>query len=525
MSAPRASGILLHLTSLPAPRDDEHGRSGDPGSGELGDGARQFIDWLAAAGQTLWQVLPCNPVGPGDSPYSSPATHAGNPNLIAPAELARVGLLDNAMLAHALTRHGAHAHAVDFAASSRLRLRLLHIAAQRFFTLAKQFAALHEEFRGWCESECSWLENYALFMALRASQGEHLSWAQWPRDLAAREPSSLRAAREQLAPELDFWRFVQWTFARQWRAIHAYAHRRGIRIVGDLPIYVAHDSVDVWADRYLFELDAHGQALVVAGVPPDYFSASGQRWGNPLYRWARHRDDGYGWWQARLRTALDHADVVRIDHFRALESYWEIDAAASTAVVGRWQPGPGREFFCALEQGLGVAHGHLPLIAEDLGTLTPAVHDLRKAAGLPGMRVLQFGFTADAQDLNLPHHLPEDCAVYTGTHDNSTTRGWFAQASQRERDFARTYLKCDGTEIGWDLIHAASASCARLAIYPLQDVLGLDADARLNTPGVATGQWRWRYQWHQLEAWQARRLRQISAVHGRNGLRLDEAWC
>ena len=291
-----------------------------------------------------------------------------------------------------------------------------------------------------------------------------------------------------LSAAIDFWRFVQWSFAHQWQAIHA-----------------------------------HGRSAVVAGVPPDYFSAEGQLWGNPLYRWARHREDGYGWWQARLRSALRHADIVRIDHFRALESYWEVDAQASTAIDGRWQPGPGREFFSALEQGLGVAHGQLPLIAEDLGTLTPAVHDLRTAAGLPGMRVLQFGFAADGRDLNLPHNLAEDCVVYTGTHDNDTTRGWFAQASGRERSFARTYLKSDGVEIGWDLIHAASVSSARHAIYPWQDVLALGSEARMNRPGVALDQWRWRFQWRQIEHWQGRRLRQISAVHGRNGLAVDEA--
>ena len=524
MSAPRASGILLHPTCLPAPRDDDHNALGrDAGSGDFGDSARQFIDWLADAGQSLWQVLPFNPVGPGYSPYTSPSAHAGNPNLISPAELARAGLLDGDMLSHELARHGARAGAVDFKASTRLRLRLLHIAAQRFLTLPKQFAALHDAFRIWCEGERSWLDDYALFMALRESQGEQLSWAQWPRDLAGRDIASLRAARESLSPAIDFWRFVQWNFARQWQAIRAHAHGRGIRIVGDLPIYVAFDSVDVWAHRALFELDALGRPAVVAGVPPDYFSAEGQLWGNPLYRWAHHREDSYGWWQARLRSALRHADIVRIDHFRALESYWEVDAQASTAIDGRWQPGPGREFFRALEQGLGVAQGQLPLIAEDLGTLTPAVHDLRRAAGLPGMRVLQFGFAADARDLNLPHNLPEDCVVYTGTHDNDTTRGWFAQAAPRERNFARTYLKSDGAEIGWDLLHAASVSSARHAIYPLQDVLGLGSEARMNTPGMAADQWRWRFEWRQIEQWHGRRLRQISAVHGRNGLVVDEA--
>ena len=522
MSAQRASGILLHPTSLPA-CIDATGRVCDAGSGDFGAAARQFIDWLARAGQSLWQVLPFNPVGPGYSPYTSPSAHAGNPMLIAPDELAALGLLDGGMLNHEFAQLAALATAVDFEASGRLRLRLLHLAAGAFFAQAPRFAPLHDEFRAWCTSERSWLNDYALFMALRSRYGEHRSWAEWPAELAARDADALRAARSGLSAECDFWCFVQWSFARQWQALRAYAQARGIRIIGDLPIYVAWDSVEVWSARELFELDAHGRPRKVAGVPPDYFSVEGQLWGNPLYRWPRHAEHGFAWWQARLRSALRHADLVRIDHFRALESYWEVDAEAATAVDGRWQAGPGQAFFAALAQGLGVAPGALPLIAEDLGTITPAVHALRTAAQLPGMRVLQFGFAADAADLNLPHNLPEDCVVYTGTHDNDTSLGWFAQASSRERDLARTYLKCAGDEIGWDLIHAASMSSARYAVYPLQDVLSLGSEARMNTPGVASAQWRWRFEWPQLQEWQARRLRQISAVHGRNGLNIDQA--
>ncbi|MCC6709058.1 MAG: 4-alpha-glucanotransferase [Gammaproteobacteria bacterium] len=522
MNQPRASGIVLHPTSLPAPIDDS-GQARDAGSGDFGAAARRFIDWMASAGQSLWQVLPFNPVGPGFSPYTSSSAHAGNPLLVSPDELAAVGLLDGAMLANEYARlQSAPAH-IDVDASQRLRMRLLHLAAGAFFSEASRFAALHAEYRDWCAEQQSWLADYSLFMALRGRYGEHCPWPQWPAELAAREGAALRAARASLSAECDFWCFVQWSFARQWQALRAYAAARGLRVVGDLPIYVAFDSVDVWAARDLFDLDAAGQPRVVAGVPPDYFSAEGQLWGNPLYHWPRHAEQGYAWWQARLRSALRHADIVRIDHFRALESYWEVSAAARTAVDGRWQAGPGQAFFTALEQGLATAPGALPLIAEDLGTITPAVHALRRAAGLPGMRVLQFGFAADAHDLNLPHNLPEDCVVYTGTHDNDTSLGWFARASAHERNFVRTYLKSDGHEIGWDLIHAASMSAARYAIYPLQDVLGLGSEARMNTPGLADGQWRWRFQWHQLQDWQARRLRQISAVHGRNGLDVEQA--
>jgi 4-alpha-glucanotransferase len=522
MSAVRASGILLHPTSLPAPLDAD-GQARDAGSGDFGAAARRFIDWLASAGQSLWQVLPFNPVGPGFSPYTSSAAHAGNPLLIAPDELAALGLLDEAMLANEYARLQCAPDRIEVESCQRLRLRLLHLAAGAFFAEAARFASLHEEFRAWCAAERAWLDDYSLFMALRGRYGEHCPWTQWPAALAAREPAALRAARAGLAAECDFWGFVQWSFARQWQALRDYGAARGIRIVGDLPIYVSFDSVEVWAAPDLFDLDRAGLPRVVAGVPPDYFSAEGQRWGNPLYRWRRHAEQGYAWWQARMRAALRHADIVRIDHFRALESYWEVDAAARTAIEGRWQPGPGLEFFTALESGLGLARGALPVIAEDLGTITPAVHALRHAAGLPGMRVLQFGFAADARDLNLPHNLPEDCAVYTGTHDNDTSLGWFAGAGGHERDFARTYLKTDAHEIGWDLIHAASMSSARYAIYPLQDVLGLGSEARMNTPGVADGQWRWRFEWRQLQDWQARRLRQISAVHGRNGLDIGQA--
>ena len=521
MKAARASGVLLHPTSLPAPRGGDRSAQ-DVGSGDFGDSARQFIDWLAAAGQSLWQVLPFNPVGPGHSPYSSPSAHAGNPCLISPAELARLGLLDSAVLAQEVRAHEVASGRIDFNASGRLRTRLLRLAAQRFISSRSEFETLHDEYRAWCAEQRAWLVDYALFMALRMTHGEHCAWTDWPRELRQRAPTALAEATLTLAEEIEFWRFVQWSFARQWHAIRDYAHARGVRIVGDMPLYVAWDSVDVWAHPELFELDGNLRPAMVAGVPPDYFSAQGQLWGNPLYRWSRHADTGYAWWLARLRSALRQADIVRIDHFRALESYWQVDAQASTAIDGRWMPGPGGHFFAALAGGLGAAPGGLPLIAEDLGTITPAVHALRVAAGLPGMRVLQFGFAADAQDLNLPHNLPEDCAVYTGTHDNDTTLGWYAQASPGERDFVRTYLKSDGREIGWDLIHAASASSARLAIYPLQDVLALGSEARMNVPGVAERQWGWRFAWSQLHEWQTRRLRRISAVHGRNALDLGQ---
>ncbi len=521
MNGRRASGVLLHPTSLPAAAPGE-AHVVDAGSGDLGRAAFAFIDWLAAAGQSLWQVLPLNPPGPGNSPYTSVSAWAGNPALISPTVLAEDGLLnlDESPGNGDASAHTGSVSRIDFGTSTALRMQLLRNAAVRFFATAAGRRADIAAFDAWCTNEQSWLADYALFMALRESCGTDLCWAQWPTDVAAREPGVLRAARVQLADTVRFWSFVQWQFARQWQAVREHCRQRGVRIIGDMPIYVAWDSVDVWANSELFDLGRDYRPRVVAGVPPDYFSADGQLWGNPLYRWSRHAEQGYVWWQTRVIAALANADLVRIDHFRAFESYWEVAADAETAIDGQWQAGPGQALFTALAVAVGEP---LPLIAEDLGTITPAVMALRQSAGLPGMRVLQFAFGGDADDLNLPHNVPEACAVYTGTHDNDTSLGWFATASARERDFARIYLKSDGHEIGWDLIHAASTSVARYAVYPMQDVLGVGSEARMNVPGLAGGQWGWRFDWAQVAPWQARRLREISAVHGRNDLSIDQS--
>ncbi len=497
----RSSGVLLHPTSLPPAAGDG---AFDGGNGDFGEAAYRFVDWLRAAGQTLWQVLPLNPAGPGNSPYTSVSAFAGCPRLISPAPMLEAGWLNRADLA------------ISGAATPADRLILLRIAEAAFFRDEHPADA----FGDWCGKQADWLEDYALFMALR-TRHHGTEWDQWPTPLAGREPSALASARAELHEELRFWRFVQWNFDSQWVALRAYARERGVRIIGDMPIYVARNSADVWANPGLFELDERLQAVAVAGVPPDYFSASGQLWGNPLYRWERHAANDYAWWSARLRRALAQADLVRIDHFRAFAAYWAVPADAPNAITGRWRPGPGRALFDALERAFEVSPGGLPLIAEDLGAITPDVIALRDAAGLPGMRVLQFAFGGGADNLYLPHNLIEACAVYTGTHDNDTSIGWFAGASPHERAFARTYLKSEGSEIGWDLIHAASASVARLAIYPLQDVLALGGDARMNLPGQAHGQWGWRSAWAQFKPWHAERLRRISAAHGRNGLALD----
>jgi len=566
----RASGILLHPTSLPDAATPDASASGStglslfsPGSGDFGASAYHFVDWLSAAGQQLWQILPLGPVGPGHSPYMSPSAFALNPLLIDPHELVGHGWLDEAaaeqaagaaMAATAATAppdpedggdpdaraapaagrvEAAAQHEpavrIDHGVTTRFRMACLAAAARRFFA----GDAPRDDYNLFCAREAAWLDDYALFMAI-GERHPGMAWPDWPAALAAREHEALAQARKCFDEDIHFWRFVQWTACRQWASLKRYANERQVRIIGDLPIFVALHSADVWAHPTLFDLDHDLRPRVVAGVPPDYFSATGQLWGNPLYRWDRHADEGYGWWIRRVKAALAAADVVRIDHFRGFAAYWEVAAGAPDAIDGRWVPGPGAAFFDAIKAALDAAPvaeaghadrpvsdpmpGPLPIIAEDLGVVTPDVTELREGVGLPGMRVLQFAFGDDARNPYLPHNFTRDTVAYSGTHDNDTSRGWFAAAPAAERARAQVYLKTDGREINWDLIHAASQSVATLAIYPLQDVLGLDSDARMNRPGDAEGCWGWRFQWSQVQSWHAQRLRQVSAAHGRNGL-------
>ncbi|MGE0314706.1 MAG: 4-alpha-glucanotransferase [Lautropia sp.] len=510
----RASGILLHPTSLP----------GALGCGDFGDDAYRFVDWLAQAGQRLWQVLPLTPPGPGWSPYMSASTHAGNPALVSTERLEREGLLDAGDSLRAWEAGGADAGCgagarIDVGRVCAVRDGLLAKAASRFFDApagcdaagADPLADARRDFVRWCEAEAGWLDDYALFQALDARHATP-TWQQWPTPLARRDPGALRAAAAELSHACRLHRFVQWCFDVQWRALRRYAADRQVRIVGDLPIYCALHSADVWANPRLFELDDALMPVAVAGVPPDYFSATGQLWGNPLYDWPAHAADGFGWWIGRMRSALRHADIVRIDHFRAFAGYWAVPAGATTAIDGHWRVGPGRGPFDAMRD----AFGTLPVIAEDLGTITPDVLALRDALGLPGMAVLQFAFGDTAANPYLPHNLTPRCAVYTGTHDNDTTRGWFASATAAERERVQQYLECDGSQIHWDLIRAASSSVADLAIYPLQDVLGLDSDARMNVPSLPGAQWRWRFAWSQVQDWQAPRLARLTRAHGRS---------
>jgi 4-alpha-glucanotransferase len=498
MRFPRASGILLHPTSLPGPH----------GAGDLGPSARHFVDWLVAAQQRLWQILPLGNIGAGHSPYMSTSAFAGNGLLVDLADLQARGWLDAADL---VPPAAFAAPRIDHAAMIPWRVDRLRRAAQRYARSAG--AAERADHAGFCAAHASWLDDYALFMALAEAHPGRV-WSDWEAPLAQRDPAALEAARARHAEAMDFHRFVQWRFFDQWASLRRYANERGVQIVGDAPIYVAWHSAEVWARPELFDLDKSRMPSHVAGVPPDYFSATGQRWGNPLYRWSAHADEQYAWWIERVRRTFELVDVLRIDHFRGFAHYWEIPASEPTAVHGRWRVGPGAALFKAIAAALGP----LPIIAEDLGLITPDVTALRKRFALPGMRVLHFAFAeGTSRNLYLPHHHEPDSVVYTGTHDNDTTLGWWAQAGEAERQHVRDYLGTDGREIHWDLIRAALASVADTAIVPLQDVLGLSGEHRMNRPGEGEGHWAWRFDWSQVQPEHAQRLAAMVRLYGRDG--------
>ncbi|HPL77508.1 MAG TPA: 4-alpha-glucanotransferase [Burkholderiaceae bacterium] len=488
----RTSGVLLHLTSLP----------GRHGSGDMGIAALHFLDWLALAGQSLWQILPLTPPGAGHSPYQSPSAFAGSPWLVDLDDLVACGWLAPLPDAGFDTRH------CDFARVIPYRLRALRAAWQGFSEHAgePEKAALAD----FTHHHAEWLDDYALFMVLQARHGP--DWTEWPQAMARRDPGALLSVQDEAAVELGFWHFVQWRFHVQWQRLREEAHGRGIHIVGDVPIFVAHQSADVWAHADQFLLDAQGLPDVVAGVPPDYFSATGQRWGNPLYRWDRMALDGYRWWKLRMAHLLTLVDVARLDHFRGFEANWEIPANEPTAQGGHWCPGPGRAFFQSIREELGT----LPIIAEDLGIITDDVTRLRRACGFPGMRVMQFAFGDNARNPYLPHNFGRCTVAYTGTHDNNTTVGWWANASENERQAARQYLgPVTDSEIHWAMIQSLSQSVANTLVVPFQDVLGLDGQHRMNTPGQPEGCWSWRFAWADVGDEPARRLSSMVRAHGR----------
>jgi 4-alpha-glucanotransferase len=503
----RASGVLLHPTSLP----------GRYGSGDLGASARRFADFLSDAGQRWWQMLPVAPPGYGNSPYSAESAFAGSPLLIDLDDLAARGWLDARELNRPST--GLPSQRVDYAAAHRFRGHQLTRAFQAF---QQQRSPEQEALRLFRERTQDWIEDYALFRALKRRHGV-VAWTDWSPEVRDRDPGALGRARRELAGDIDQAIFEQWVFDAQWTRFREYCRGRGVRLIGDLPIFVAHDSADVWQRRDLFRLDEAGQPIVVAGVPPDYFSETGQRWGNPL--WRRLRRTGYAWWVERLRTSVTRFDVVRLDHFIGFQRYWEIPASEPTAVRGRWMKGPRADFFRVVKRELGV----LPLIAEDLGAVTPAVKALRDRFHLPGIRVLQFAFGDDpsAPDF-LPHNYPRRAVVYTGTHDNDTIVGWFhepggerntrtPEQTARERESAMRYLGSSGHDIHWDMIRMALLSVADLAIFPLQDVLGLGTEARMNMPGTNGGNWEWRFEEGVLRPELATKLRRLTETYGRIG--------
>ena len=491
----RSAGVLLHTTSLPGPH----------GIGDFGPAAFQFVDWLVGAGQSVWQLLPTAPIGPANSPYQSVSAFAGSPLMVALEPLVAKGWL----AAPVLPEGGFDAYKVDYCKVVPWRIEQLRAAAKGFF--AKGEAAERDAFAAWCAAQAAWLDDYALFMAL-VTANEERAWWTWAEGLRRRDPAALGAARTQHADEIAFWQFVQWQFDAQLATVKKYANDRGVSLMGDLPIFVAHHSADVWARPDLYTLDEESQPTVVAGCPPDAMALDGQRWGNPLYHWDRMAAEDFAWWTARVRRALEQADVFRIDHFRGFAGYYEIPASCPTAREGTWRTGPGKPLFDAIARALGP----LPIVAEDLGFITPDVHALRDGCGFPGMRILQFGFGDDATNEFLPHNYVANTIAYTGTHDNDTARGWWDNASPHERAYVGSYLASGGDDIHWAMIRACCNSVANVAVFQLQDVLGLGSAHRMNTPGTVGDQnWSWRFDWRMLGTEPGRVLGLISAASGR----------
>jgi len=497
----------LHVTSLPSRY----------GIGDLGQSAYEFADFLAASGQTLWQVLPLTPTGYGDSPYQGFSAFAGNPLFIDLEALRAGGLLTTADLAGASALPEDY---VDFGSVIKFKLAALRRAAENFFAQAPPDE--RHAFEAFCRENANWLDDYALFMACKeVHQGA--VWTSWDPAIRQRQPAAMKEWARKLSRESEIFKYWQSEFFRQWRKLKTYCNERGIRMMGDIPIYVAHDSADVWAHPELFQLGEQGNPTVVAGVPPDYFSATGQLWGNPIYRWDVLAQSGYGWWIDRFRASLRQVDITRLDHFRGFEAYWEVRGGASTAVDGRWVAGPGAKFFDAIQTEVG----ELPVVAENLGVMTPEVEALRKKFGFPGMSLLQFAFGNDPQAPSFrPHNYSRDLVAYTGGHDNDTTVGWWTSSGtsdstrtdadvRQEREFAKTYLGFAGEAVHWVFIRAILASVADVAVIPLQDLLGLGSEARMNLPGTLKGNWKWRYQRGALTQEVCDRLHQLTRIYDR----------
>ena len=493
MILPRKSGVLLHPTSLPGP----------DGIGDLGPECYNWIDFLHSSGCSLWQILPLGPTGFGDSPYQCFSAFAGNPYLISPALLLDQNLLDRNDL---LDRPEFPEDHVDFGPVIEWKITVLDRAFKKFKkSRSSKLTSAYAEF---CQLQSKWLDDFALFMAIKEVQGGG-SWDGWPAELRNREPLALKVFTKDHRTLIEKHKFRQFIFFTQWKQVKDYSTSKEIQIIGDIPIFIAYDSADAWANPELFYIDKNGKPTKVAGVPPDYFSPTGQLWGNPLYRWDAHRKQNYKWWIDRFQAVLNTVDIVRLDHFRGFAGYWEIPANMPTAEIGRWVKGPGKNFLSALEK----AFNGLPIIAEDLGLITPDVVELRDSFNLPGMKILQFAFAGTPEDPFLPHNYPINCVAYTGTHDNDTSVGWFASGTEEEKDYCRRYLSVSGENIAWDLVREIWKSTAAFAITTLQDLLSLGTEARMNFPGKPAGNWSWRHKPEDLSPDLLKRLQELNYLY------------
>jgi 4-alpha-glucanotransferase len=489
----RSSGVLLHLSSLP----------GEGGIGSMGKDAYAFVDFLARTKQKIWQILPLGPVGYGNSPYQCYSAFAGNPMFIDIQLLVNERLISK----EAVADQHFKSRMVEFDRVEEWKTALFKEA---FAGFQNNFHRYEHEYHEFMRHHSWWLNDYALFRALK-TKNDNVVWNNWPKELIGRKYEAMEEAYRELHADIDFHRFLQFLFFRQWFKLKNYANSKGVKIFGDIPLYVSLDSADVWANQDIFQLDEEAKPTLVGGVPPDYFSETGQLWGNPVFNWQRIAERGFDWWLARIHFNLQMFDHVRVDHFRGLESYWAVDAKEETAIVGEWLPAMGKELFLKLQQQFG----ELNIIAEDLGVITPEVKKLRDDFNLPGMKILQFAFGSDAQNENLPHNYGVNFVAYTGTHDNDTTLGWFNSIEKKERKILRKYLGSNGKELVREMIEYIWASSAMMTIIPMQDVLGLDTDARMNTPGTASGNWTWRFTWEQLRPNHQRFIKEITKKYNR----------
>ncbi len=492
----RKAGILLHPTSFPNPY----------GIGDLGSSAYAFIDFLQSSGQRLWQVLPLGPTGYGDSPYQAFSSFAGQPLIISPEGLKDLDLLTDSDLADVPDWDPRR---IDYGPAIAYKFNLLHKAYDRF--KQSNDTLLNQEFEAFCEEESEWLEDYALFMAVK-DYHKGVVWTSWTPEIAFPTDAIRDRWFDKLSDQVGFYEFIQFMFNQQWLELKRYANDKDIEIIGDIPIFVAFDSADVWGNKSLYCLDSKGFPKIVAGVPPDYFSETGQLWGNPLYDWPAHKAEGYSWWIRRIAHVLELVDVLRIDHFRGFEAYWAVPYGAPDAIKGEWLKGPGKDLFFALQNALGK---NLPIIAEDLGIITPEVEELRDFFHLPGMKILQFAFEDIEENGFLPHNYPVNSVCYSGTHDNDTAIGWYLGTKPESQDRLRRYMNTDAHDVAWDFIRTCYASVSRLAVVPLQDVLALGSFARMNTPGVAMNNWQFRYTPDLLTPALIKRLYDLTDLFGR----------